>query len=81
MSISTMATGPLTRTVTMSVITRYTETGHTRVSILEDLLSENDRVADDNGGGSAATGVRAVNLMSSPGAAKTTPAEQDSGAV
>jgi hydrogenase nickel incorporation protein HypB len=50
----------------------YTETGHTRVDILEDLLSENDRVADDNGKRFAATGVRAVNLMSSPGAGKTT---------
>jgi hydrogenase nickel incorporation protein HypB len=50
----------------------YTETGHTRVTILEDLLSENDRVADDNGRRFAATGVRAVNLMSSPGAGKTT---------
>jgi hydrogenase nickel incorporation protein HypB len=50
----------------------YIETGHTRVIILEDLLSENDRVADDNGKRFAATGVRAVNLMSSPGAGKTT---------
>jgi hydrogenase nickel incorporation protein HypB len=50
----------------------YTETGNTRVTILEDLLSENDRVADDNGKRFAAAGVRAVNLMSSPGAGKTT---------
>ncbi len=50
----------------------YTDTGSTRVTILEDLLSENDRVADDNGKRFAATGVRAVNLMSSPGAGKTT---------
>jgi hydrogenase nickel incorporation protein HypB len=50
----------------------YTETGQTRVTILEDLLSENDRVADDNAKRFAATGVRAVNLMSSPGAGKTT---------
>jgi hydrogenase nickel incorporation protein HypB len=50
----------------------YTETGRTRVDVLEDLLSENDRVADDNGKRFAATGVRAVNLMSSPGAGKTT---------
>jgi hydrogenase nickel incorporation protein HypB len=42
------------------------------VSILEDLLSENDRIADDNGRQFAAAGVRAVNLMSSPGAGKTT---------
>ena len=50
----------------------YTETGHTRVTILENLLSENDRVADDNGRRFAASGVCAVNLMSSPGAGKTT---------
>ncbi len=50
----------------------YTETGETRITILEDLLSENDRVADDNAKRFAATGVRAVNLMSSPGAGKTT---------
>ena len=49
----------------------YTETGHTRVTILENLLSENDRVADDNGRRLAACGVCAVNLMSSPGAGKT----------
>jgi hydrogenase nickel incorporation protein HypB len=50
----------------------YAETGTTRVSILENLLSENDRVADANGRDLAAAGVRAVNLMSSPGAGKTT---------
>jgi hydrogenase nickel incorporation protein HypB len=52
--------------------TGYTETGTTRVTILENLLSENDRVADANGRDLAAAGVRAVNLMSSPGAGKTT---------
>ncbi len=50
----------------------YTETGHTRVTILENLLSENDRVADANGRRLVASGVCAVNLMSSPGAGKTT---------
>jgi hydrogenase nickel incorporation protein HypB len=50
----------------------YTETGQTRVTILENLLSENDRVADDNGKRLAESGVYAVNLMSSPGAGKTT---------
>ena len=50
----------------------YAETGQTRVTILENLLSENDRVADDNGRRLAEAGVRAVNLMSSPGAGKTT---------
>ena len=42
------------------------------MTILENLLSENDRVADDNGRRLAASGVCAVNLMSSPGAGKTT---------
>jgi hydrogenase nickel incorporation protein HypB len=50
----------------------YGETGTTRVTILENLLSENDRIADANGDVLAAAGVRAVNLMSSPGAGKTT---------
>ena len=50
----------------------YTETGHTRVTILENLLSENDRVADGNKKLFVASGVWAVNLMSSPGAGKTT---------
>lgn len=50
----------------------YAETGHARVTILENLLSENDRIADDNAKRFAAAGVRAVNLMSSPGAGKTT---------
>jgi hydrogenase nickel incorporation protein HypB len=50
----------------------YAETGATRITILENLLSENDRVADDNGRQLAASGVCAVNLMSSPGAGKTT---------
>jgi hydrogenase nickel incorporation protein HypB len=50
----------------------YTETGLTRVTILENLLSENDRVADDNARRFAASGLCAVNVMSSPGAGKTT---------
>jgi hydrogenase nickel incorporation protein HypB len=50
----------------------YTETGTTRVTILENLPSENDRVAEANGRDLAAAGVRTVNLMSSPGAGKTT---------
>ena len=50
----------------------YAETGTTRISILENLLSENDRVAEANGRDLMAAGVRAVNLMSSPGAGKTT---------
>lgn len=50
----------------------YAETGRTRVTILENLLSENDRVADENGRRLAESAVCAVNLMSSPGAGKTT---------
>ncbi len=50
----------------------YVETGRTRVTILENLLSENDRIADENGRRLAESAVCAVNLMSSPGAGKTT---------
>ena len=50
----------------------YADTGTVRVEILENLLSENDRVADANRDAFARAGVRAVNLMSSPGAGKTT---------
>lgn len=49
----------------------YTDTGRSRVAVLEDILSENDRVAGENGRALASAGVRAVNLMSSPGAGKT----------
>jgi len=52
--------------------TGYAETGPTRVAILENLLSENDRVAEANRRELGGAGVRAVNLMSSPGAGKTT---------
>ena len=51
--------------------TGYADTGTVRVEILENLLSENDRVADANRLAFAQAGVRAVNLMSSPGAGKT----------
>ena len=50
----------------------YTATGAARVMVLENILSENDRVADDNRRDLRANGVRTVNLMSSPGAGKTT---------
>jgi hydrogenase nickel incorporation protein HypB len=50
----------------------YVDTGQTRVNVLEDLLSENDRVADDNGRRLQVSGARAINVMSSPGAGKTT---------
>jgi len=49
----------------------YAQTGRTRVAVLEDILGENDRVAEENGRALAQAGVRAVNLMSSPGAGKT----------
>jgi len=50
----------------------YTATGTARVEVLEDILSENDRVADANQKDFADAGVRVVNIMSSPGAGKTT---------
>jgi hydrogenase nickel incorporation protein HypB len=50
----------------------YAESGTVRVDILENLLSENDRVADANAQALHRAGVRAINLMSSPGAGKTT---------
>jgi hydrogenase nickel incorporation protein HypB len=40
--------------------------------VLENILSENDRVAGENRRDLLAAGVRTVNLMSSPGAGKTT---------
>ncbi len=50
----------------------YKHTGNARVEVLEDILSENDRVADTNQKDFAEAGVRVVNIMSSPGAGKTT---------
>ncbi|MGH9225384.1 MAG: GTP-binding protein, partial [Acidimicrobiales bacterium] len=51
----------------------YEATGRARVVVLEDILSENDRVAEENRSRLSAAGVRrTVNLMSSPGAGKTT---------
>ncbi|CAN5233416.1 hydrogenase nickel incorporation protein HypB [soil metagenome] len=49
----------------------YTETGTERVAVLESILSENDRIAAVNRSDLVANGVRAVNVMSSPGAGKT----------
>ncbi len=48
------------------------ETGFERVQVLENILNENDRVADTNRADFDTNGVVAVNLMSSPGAGKTT---------
>jgi hydrogenase nickel incorporation protein HypB len=50
----------------------YAVTGPSRVAVLEDIFSENDRVAGENRARFDAAGVRTVNLMSSPGAGKTT---------
>ncbi|MET0729323.1 MAG: hydrogenase nickel incorporation protein HypB [Acidimicrobiales bacterium] len=49
----------------------YVETGTSRLAVLESILSENDRVADRNRSDLDAHSVRAVNVMSSPGAGKT----------
>lgn len=48
------------------------ESGAERVMVLEQILGENDRLADDNRSLLAANGITTVNLMSSPGAGKTT---------
>ncbi len=50
----------------------YAETGESRVSVLEDILSENDRIAAANRADFAEAGLWSVNVMSSPGAGKTT---------
>lgn len=42
-----------------------------RVSVVEDILSANDRLAVDNRGRLEDAGVFAINLMASPGAGKT----------
>ncbi|MCU1655458.1 MAG: hydrogenase accessory protein HypB [Pseudonocardiales bacterium] len=47
-------------------------TGSERVEVLERIFGENDRTAALNRADFAAVGVRSVNLMSSPGAGKTT---------
>jgi hydrogenase nickel incorporation protein HypB len=49
----------------------YSATGTARVAVLESILSENDRMAAANRQDLAGHGVRAVNVMSSPGAGKT----------
>jgi hydrogenase nickel incorporation protein HypB len=52
--------------------TGYVATGTERVAVLENILAENDRTADENRRDLARAGVVTVNLMSSPGAGKTT---------
>ncbi len=47
------------------------DTGSLRIDVLEQILGENDRTAAQNRADFARASVRAVNLMSSPGAGKT----------
>jgi len=47
------------------------QTANERVQVLEAIFGENDRFASDNRRDFEAAGLRAVNLMSSPGAGKT----------
>lgn len=47
-------------------------TGRQRVEVLEDIYAENDHLAAHNRAALDAAGVRAINLMSSPGSGKTT---------
>jgi hydrogenase nickel incorporation protein HypB len=47
------------------------DTGSLRIDVLEQILGENDRTAAENRADFALASVRAVNLMSSPGAGKT----------
>jgi len=48
------------------------DTGSERVDVLESIFAENDVRADFNRNAFEANGVRALNLMSSPGSGKTT---------
>jgi hydrogenase nickel incorporation protein HypB len=50
----------------------YVATGPERVTVLENILAENDRVAADNRADFAGAGIVTINLMSAPGAGKTT---------
>lgn len=47
-------------------------TGTERITVLQNILGENDRLAESNRVDLTAHGVRTINLMSSPGAGKTT---------
>jgi len=47
-------------------------TGSQRIEVLESIFSENDTRADINRAAFEANGIRALNLMSSPGSGKTT---------
>ncbi|OBG30073.1 hydrogenase accessory protein HypB [Mycobacterium alsense] len=50
---------------------RY-QTGKQRVDVLEAIFAENDVLADANRAAFESNGIRALNLMSSPGSGKTT---------
>ena len=50
----------------------YSDSGTSRIAVLERILEENDRVAAANRDALRAHGVHTVNLMSAPGAGKTT---------
>ena len=47
------------------------ETGGMRIEVLEEILGENDRTAGANRADFRSNGIRVVNVMSSPGAGKT----------
>jgi hydrogenase nickel incorporation protein HypB len=48
------------------------ETGSQRIDVLEEIFAENDVRADFNRAAFESNGIRALNLMSSPGSGKTT---------
>jgi hydrogenase nickel incorporation protein HypB len=48
------------------------ETGKQRIDVLESIFAENDVLADTNRAVFESNGIRALNLMSSPGSGKTT---------
>nr|HRD15176.1 GTP-binding protein [Mycobacterium sp.] len=48
------------------------DTGSQRIEVLESIFAENDTRADINRTAFEANGIRALNLMSSPGSGKTT---------
>src|SRR6201995_5716635 len=48
------------------------ETGKQRIDVLESIFAENDILADANRAAFKNNGIRALNLMSSPGSGKTT---------
>ncbi|QUR66976.1 hydrogenase nickel incorporation protein HypB [Mycobacterium spongiae] len=51
---------------------RHYQTSSQRIDVLEAIFAENDSLAEDNRTTFASNGIRALNLMSSPGSGKTT---------